>query len=692
MKLDEIFSPDGELSSVLDSYTFRESQLEMAKLIEEGFFNAKNVVIEAGTGTGKSFAYLVPAFLLVAKDKSKKVVIATSTTTLQKQLYDKDIPLVKEALGIDINTAILFGRSNYLCLRRYQDVLEARKLLTLDFDSPEAKFDKWVLSTQTGAIQDVPSNLAYMMRELRSDDKDCLGKNCPYRDKCFFFNARKKAQKADIIVTNHHIVLFDARYREENEKDFSEDCILPGYTHAVIDEAHHIENEATEILSSEYSSDIVLSILDDLTRKQGRFGNKNILGFLSPFEKEERRGTARKTEEDIAHLRTMIDSFDTKLSAFFSKYFDSKSILFTKDFYLNHSDEISFGEGVAEELMRIAVSLSTAYVEDDNESNLELIKKYALELQCLSDTLRAWIRFSDFDSYIPYAVEDSRSGKFSIRIAPMSTGPIINRVLLSNLECLVYCSATLTVNNNFTYFASTSGLKVDNQLLKGIFPSPFDYGKSLLLLVPLDGMEYSKAKSQEYNEYAIVVTKEAIKSSSGGALVLFTAKEMLNIVCQRVREEIGDDNRILSQGDERIHKAKLLREFREDIDSSLFATDSFWEGVDAPGNTLRLVIIEKLPFSVPTDPIGRARSNYLDSKKPGAAFIELTVPQASIKLKQGIGRLIRNEEDRGVVLILDKRILSKGYGRIMIESIPKGYIPEDTMLENIPNKIERFLF
>ena len=173
MTLDDIFSPNGELDNVLDGFVFRDSQLEMAKLIEKGFNEKKHIVVEAGTGTGKSFAYLVPAFLTVDRDKSKKVVIATSTTTLQKQLYDKDIPLVKKALGIDVNTAILFGRNNYLCLRRYLDSYEARRLLSLDSSTPEARFDKWVQSTKSGAIQDAPSSIAHLMKDLRSDDKDC---------------------------------------------------------------------------------------------------------------------------------------------------------------------------------------------------------------------------------------------------------------------------------------------------------------------------------------------------------------------------------------------------------------------------------------------------------------------------------------------------------------------------------------
>ncbi len=692
MNLDDIFSPEGPFGSKLENYRYRSSQVDMAHLIDEGFKSQKHIVVEAGTGTGKSFAYLVPSFLMVSNDKSKKVVIATSTTTLQKQLYEKDIPVVEKTLGLDdIKTAILFGRSNYICMRKYQDVYEERKLLTLDQDSPESILDTWIQETDSGAMQDAPQRISILLKDLRCDDKDCMGKKCHCRDKCFFFSARRKAQRASIIVTNHHIVLFDARYRYENDEDFSTDCILPGYTHAVIDEAHHIEDEATDILSSSFSSAIALSILDDLTKKQARFSNMSILRFLSVYEKDDKKGISRRLEGDIAHLRTMLESFDSSLNAILSSSFNDKSILFTREFYNKKRSDISFGEAIAESLLSIALSLGSSYIESEDEIALDLIKKYSTSLKSLSDTLRSWMRFDDFDSYIPFAQEDTRNGNYTIKISPMSTGPILERVLLSNLESLLYCSATLTVNNSFAFFSSYSGLS-GLKPLEGIFPSPFDYAHSLMVLVPIDGMDFNKQFSDKYNKYASMATADAIKSSCGGALVLFTANEMLKVVCKMVRDELGPEMHILSQCDGKVHKAVLLNQFRNDENSSLFATDSFWEGVDAPGNTLRMVVIEKLPFSVPTDPIERARSNFLDSKKEGSSFMMLTVPKASIKLKQGIGRLIRKEGDRGVVLILDKRILSKGYGKMMLRSIPEGYMPEDTLLSNIANKIERFLF
>ena len=706
MTLEEVFSPNGALDNVLNSYSFRSNQLEMSELIDKGFNENKNVVIEAGTGIGKSFAYLVPAFLLLDKDKSKKVVVATSTTTLQKQLYEKDIPLVTKALGISLNTAILYGRSNYLCLRKYTDIYESRKLLSLDPESSEALFDSWVQKTDTGAIQDAPKKVAFLFKELRSDSHECLGRSCPFHEECFFFQARRKAQKANLVVTNHHIVLYDARIRAENEEGFDTECILPGYTHLVMDEAHHIQDEATSILSDEFSTELAEFILDELTRKRKKKKESDEEGVKEEVDKLSLLDAVRRFEKvdppvkqatitnSISHIRLLLDSFDSELKAILSGHFDRYQILFTREFYNRFRERIRAQEALAEELHTLSNALDNLYSEDAKDPILDIVKRYSSELMCLSNTLRSWIRFSDFDSFIPYAEEDRRSGKYTIKIAPMCTGPILYRTLVRNMESMLYCSATLCVNNSFAFFSNDSGFKEDPDHLEGIFLSPFDYGHSLMLLVPEDGMEFITSKKDEYNRYASYVTAKALQSSAGGALVLFTAKDMLNEVCQNVKKNLGPDYRILSQTDTGIHKARLLEEFKNDEDASLFATDSFWEGVDAPGNTLRLVIIEKLPFKVPTDPIEMARSNYINSKSgnESASFMQITVPNACIKLKQGIGRLIRSEDDRGVVLILDKRIISKGYRAMMLNTIPQGYRPEDTLLDNIENKIERFLF
>lgn len=686
--LDRIFSPEGELDCALKDYTFRSSQLEMARLVQEGFNEGKDIVVEAGTGTGKSFAYLVPSFLKLAEDQSSKIVIATSTTTLQKQLYEKDIPIISKALNIDLPIAILYGRGNYVCQRRYFEQKEERKLLFLNPESPEGKLDAWFQETRSGAIQDAPPSCIRAMNDVMCDEHDCLSRQCPYANQCFFFRARANAKKASLIVTNHHLVLIDARLRRETEKTFEEECILPPYNYLVVDEAHHIQDEATDILSSIFNTYSAGRTLDELTKKRRRFGAMSLVDFLAPHETPERRAEHSRIKTMVDVLKDYLASFDDEINTLLGKNHD---YLFTEEFYSRYRDRIRFASALALELRNFGLYISSNYNPLDDEPNIDVAKHYARDLICYSDVIRDWIDFNSFDELISYAEEDSKTGKYTIKLSPMSTGPVLYDYLISNLKSVLYCSATLTVEDRFEYFAENCGLALASSYLHGIFESPFEYGKSLMILSPLDGMEFSQGNKVGFYGYSAKVIAEAIESSGGGALVLFTANEMLNEVCSKVRDMIGDDYEILCQSDKG-SRHMLLNRFKESENSSLFATTSFWEGVDAPGNTLRLVIIAKLPFQVPTDPIDMARSHYIESHGLGSGFMNLTIPKASIKLKQGIGRLIRSENDRGVVLILDARIIKKNYGRIMFKSIPHGYIPEDTLVDNIPSKIERFLF
>ncbi len=684
-----IFSPEGELGKALPSFSFREGQLGMAELVSSVLSSHRHSAIEAGTGTGKSFAYLVPLCLAASSDRSRRFVVATSTITLQKQLFDKDIPLVISALGLDIEAAILFGRSNYLCLRRFMEERNEKSLLSEARTPEERAFEEWVTETDTGVAADVPTReMGEMFISLASDDKDCLGYRCPYIEQCFFYSARRRAEKASIIVTNHHLLLLDAKNRHEAEEDFSGTFVLPGYSAVVMDEAHHIEAEATEVLSRIYSSYRVDRVLDWLTRREKRFGSASILDFLSTEEKEKGSGNAVKKE--ISHLRTVLSGFDSDLKAVLSEFSGGGSVLFTAQFYERFSPRLGRGEEAAAELERIGRAIATGYSDEPAESNeayVDLIKRYGTSLCLFADTLRDWLRFSSWSEHIPYS-EEGPDGNPEIHIAPMNTGPLLSSVLVSHLDSMIYSSATLTVNGSFSYFERRSGLWEEKERTEnGIFPSPFEYRKNLLLLLPQDGAAYSNGSSEAYSGYAVRAVGDAIRASGGGALVLFTSKKMMKDVFFRLRDELPD----LMMQDDRSSKAALLREFRRKKDSSLFAVSSFWEGVDAPGDTLRLVIIVKLPFTVPSTPIALARSEDL-RRRNGDPFMEIALPEATLKLKQGLGRLIRTEEDRGAVLILDGRILRKGYGRMMLASLPDCYIPEDAMLSNIGDKIERFLY
>ena len=537
MDAESIFSPGGRLEKVLKTYSFREGQLEMAQLVERALEDHAHAIIEAGTGTGKSFAYLVPSLISASQNKSRRFVFTTSTITLQKQLFDKDIPLVMKALGMDEEAAIVYGRGNYLCLRRFNEARNEKSLSGVKRSDAELKFEKWVTMTDTGVVQDMPHSVdASLFFSFACDDKDCLGYRCPFANECFYYGARRKAQKARLIVTNHHLLLLDAKNRWESELDFEEDAVLPGYSVVVMDEAHHIEAEATEVLSRIYSAYRVGKILDYLTRKEKRFGSSSIIDFLTTEEKE--RGSGKQVKNDIAHLRTMLDQFDSLLSsALFA--FPDKEILFTPDFYREHGELLQEGEGVAAEMIRIGNALQGGYNDKPAESNevfVDLIKRYGLSLSLLADTLRDWMRFSAWDDEIPYAEEDF-SGKPEIHLAPMNTGKVLSRDLVSHLDSMIYSSATLSVNGSFEYFEKRSGLWEEKERVRsGIFPSPFEYGRNLMLLLPQDGSAFSNENSIGYTEYVAEAVYKAIEASGGGALVLFTSKKMMRDVYARLQD------------------------------------------------------------------------------------------------------------------------------------------------------------
>ncbi|MDY5930471.1 MAG: ATP-dependent DNA helicase [Candidatus Ornithospirochaeta sp.] len=687
MDIDSIFSPGGALDSALDSYSFREDQLEMSRLVEDAMEKGENAAIEAGTGIGKSFAYLAPVILRLMRDTSKRAVIATSTLTLEKQLYDKDIPLLLEALGVEMDSSILFGRTNYLCLWKYN---AARSLFAENPESVEAEFDAWVSSTQSGASIDLPSSrLVPLFRENRCDENECHSYKCPFYERCFFYGSRRKAAKTQLIVTNHHLVLYDALYRDETETDFSDDAILPGYRFLIMDEAHHIEDEATDVLSSYYNSKDCLRTIDDLTKKQLRFGNMSLLSFLTPEENE--KGIISRISSMLDGLRLLISDGDEVLSSVLSAHMEDE-YLSSRAFYQESRSRIMKLEGLSSELRKAGMMIMGAFhdspIDDQYAPFIMTARRYGERLAFFGETISTWCSFSDWDGMIPYT-KRLNSGIYEIRISPMDTGAVLNRVLLSNLESTVFSSATLTSGGSFSFFFRRSGLDAcERKTLSASYPSPFDFRKNLMLLIPTDGTGFS-AENDAYAEYVAETVTAAISASGGGALVLFTSKKMLNAVYAKVlsRER---NLELLVQSDD-VSRAVLLRRFRENEDSSLFATSSFWEGVDAPGNTLRLVIIVKIPFTVPWDPVFKARSDYLE-RQGRSGFAELFLPDAIIRLKQGVGRLIRNEDDRGVVLLLDNRILSKSYGRMMVRSLPECFLPEDTTKDNIPDRIERFLY
>lgn len=688
MNLNDVFSPGGILESAIPFYKYRDSQEEMASIIETAFHEGRIAALEAGTGIGKSFAYLVPSFLEILRDKKKRIVIATSTITLENQLFEKDIPLINEALGADIESAILFGRSNYLCIAAFKDMESEMDLLKDDDASDFARFSSWVHETKSGDLSSLKDKASYQyFLECASDAQTCKGPKCPYFNQCFFYQARKRAKKARIVVTNHHLFILDGKNRDERGASYDEDMILPQFDYVVLDEAHHLEKEAEKLLSLTYSYDLFKKSIDLLVKKDKGLGGKSKVEYVSVYLS--RKDASRIFMNELKVIKNDLDIFDQSLSSILPLYSKENEILLDQRLLTDLDGIRAQSEELARKVKNACFSFTSSVISDKDIDDVYLSLTYRNieNLLSFATVLSSFFTSLDYSKAVSYFVRE-RSGRYNMVISPMDTGKKLNNIFFSRIKSVILSSATLTVGHDFSHFLSSIGLKSE-EVLTARFDSPFNFKKNLMLMIPQDALSYDKKIDASYNEYAANEIAKAISMTGGGALVLFTSNDMLSSVTNMVKKIIPE-MKILSQDGKR-NRMALLDEFKKDKDSSLFATASFWEGIDAPGETLRLLIIAKLPFSPPTSPMMRAKKEVLE-KDGKSSFMSLTLPEAVIKFKQGVGRLIRSESDKGSVLVLDGRLATKGYRRAFIDSIPDCYIPEDLMLSGIEDRLESFLY
>ena len=690
VQLEDILSPGGVLSKAVEHYEDRSGQIEMAKNILSCYNNSSCGVFEAGTGIGKSFAYLSVAILNALENPNERSVIATSTITLQKQLFDRDIPTLLDACGVIVPYALMLGRSNYLCLRRLYENSAFADLFSQDQRTAEAQLATWAETTQTGVLDDYKGDYpdGVIRSDISSDFDLCLGAKCPHFNRCYFYKSKRNADNAKIIVTNHHLLFTDARQRLENGEGYDERFVLPSYSRLVIDECHNIDRNATSLFTRSFSYRDLTFQMRKLTRV--KYGNEkqSLLEAVTMLSRDTesygRINTALENASRIAermnqHLLELIKRpGDVRVTDKHFRYLD---------------DFVSLAMALAEELKRAVVS-GLFLIERTDFSNGEEQKEKTF--QSVIDHLSAFVDilrdFSSFDKWTDdvYYFSRKRNGKnqtdsVSINIAPLEVATILNKSVFSQLETVICCSATLKVDNEFNYFKHQVGLE-ERKSLSGFYESPFDYKSNLLLLLSQDAPLYSNQSESEYVERIVPKISEAINASGGGALILFTSNQMMNACYERLKETLPF--RVMIQNSE-VSRSVLLKEFKEDKDSVLFATQSFWEGIDAPGDTLRLVVITKLPFPQLNEPIFSARSEKLE-REGRSSFRELSMPEMIMKLKQGFGRLLRSQDDRGVVYILDGRM--NKWRNYILQQLPNSYFPEELMEESVSRHIENFLY
>jgi ATP-dependent DNA helicase DinG len=626
--LHDLLGPAGALSRALPAYEARPPQLEMAKLVEHALDRGRALVVEAGTGTGKTLAYLLPA-----ARSGHRTIVSTATKTLQEQLLEKDVPLLR-ALGVQARFAFLKGRQNYLCLSRYEDFHRNPSFAVREEQALFGRIEEWAARTRTGdraELADVPENLA-AWRDLSATADQCTGQKCAHYDECFVFRMRKEAADADVVVVNHHLFFADLALRSSSAGDAGA-AVLPRYDAVIFDEAHTVEEVATEHFGAQLSSFRVAELARDALKHAHKKSELLHAG-----------GIAGQLARDGR------DFFERALSLAPSPS-DRWSIL---------PGALEPAEDERRNLLDLVRSLGAALsAHDDDESEL-------LERRCLS--LAADLELfsgAGRDARLIHWAE-SRGGHLFLHASPIDVAGILQDKLYDRIGPVVFTSATLAVGGALEYFERRVGLADDTgplfPLESRILASPFDYEKHAALYLP---KTMPDPQDPRFAEAVAAELRKLLPVTGGRAFALFTSLRNMRAVHALLAKELP--YQVLLQGD--LPKAQLLKRFREKP-SVLFASQSFWEGVDVPGEALSLVVIDKLPFSPPSEPIVAARIDRLRSRGEDA-FFDYQVPQAALALKQGFGRLIRSASDRGIVAVLDARMVKKGYGRIFVESLPR---------------------
>ena len=624
LDLDAVLGAEGIIRDQVPDFCVRESQLSMARLISECIENQQSHIIEASTGIGKSFAYLVPVFM-----SNKKVVISTGTKNLQDQLYFKDIPLIRKTIVNARKTALLKGRSNYCCphrinLHKHQKQFQSREIASLF-----AALSEWSLKTVTGDINEfsaIPENDRLWFYATSNAD-NCLGSDCPEFDNCFVSKARRKAMDADIVVINHHLYFSDLTLKQEG---FGE--ILPDADVLIFDEAHQLPDVASHF----YGDQLSMRQLEYLARDL-------VAAELSeaPDSKEVQLPVDRLLKT-AADFRLVLGQFPQKS--------DWSGIQHAPQIKKAVEDLLQAFSGVKEALEPLVSrgkDLASCYrrLESSEKSLQQFLKPEESQVN--------WYEWND------------RS--FRLMLSPLEIGEQFRQQLdLASFESVFFTSATLISQQSFKYYSDRMGL---NGIKESSFDSPFDYQKQALLYVPDDLPDPSD------RDYAGLFGKrccEMIKATDGYCFILFTSYRMLSWTADYLHSKIT--NPLFIQGE--YQRSELLHQYMKSTSGVLLGTSSFWEGIDVKGDQLRCVIIDKLPFKSPGDPVYKRRLQLVNSRG-GNAFMDVQVPEATISLRQGVGRLIRDVNDRGIVVLCDNRLNTKSYGKAMIESLPPMPISRD---------------
>ena len=681
-------SKDGPLAKINENFEERLSQIELLKNIVKTFNQNKTGVFEAGTGVGKSYAYLIPS-ILWAVQNNERVVISTGTINLQQQLCLKDIPQAIKITGKPVKFILMKGRQNYICKRRLQDALNSKDLFENNDDLD--RIAQWQDSCDSGS----KSELSFLPSEsvwnrINSESDACMALRCPYYSQCFVMKVKKEASAANILVVNHHLLFADIESRLHGA-GYDDAVVLPPYKRIIFDEAHGIETAATSFFSESFNRFKILKPLNLLYRKK----KNSAMGFLfsvSMLSKEEEKSfqayqMISKIKSDLTNLETL--ALDLCIQ--------ENNLWLNPLTFRNFQPVLSMCQTLAKDISvftSLVLEVLDGVPEDDRDIpyfwETKVLNRRLSDYSVILNDFFMWEEKPDKVFWLqkknlPSDMQKDDELNFYINFieTPLDIAPLMNQGIFEPMDSVVCTSATLKTGRDFSYWLRHNGLYFSDsdEVLQGEFFSPFPYKENMIFLVPKD---IPFPDEPDFQIYVENVLKNLILKAKGRTLVLFTSYESLRLSYNNIFSTmLANGIKLLRQGSD--DNARILKNFKDDVSSVLFATDSFWQGVDVPGESLSQVIIVKLPFTVPNDPVFKARSEAI-RKKGGNSFMELSVPEAIIKFRQGVGRLIRKNTDKGTVVVLDRRIYEKQYGSLFLANVPeckKYYEPVSKILDII---------